>query len=34
MTEKEKGLIGLFKQLESEKCKDDVLFQTQAMVRA
>jgi len=34
MTEKEKGLIGLFKKLESDKCKNDLIFHAEAMVRA
>jgi hypothetical protein len=34
MTEKEKGLIGLFRSLESEKCKDDLIHQAEAMFRA
>jgi hypothetical protein len=34
MTEREKGLVGLFRKLESEKCRDDVIYQAEAMVRA
>jgi hypothetical protein len=34
MTEKEKGLIRLFKSLESEKCQDDLVFHAETMVRA
>jgi hypothetical protein len=34
MTEREKGLLGLFRKLESEKCRDDVIYQAEAMVRA
>jgi hypothetical protein len=34
MTEREKGLLGLFRRLESEKIQDDVIYQTEAMVRA
>jgi hypothetical protein len=34
MTDREKGLLGLFRKLESEKTQDDVIFQAEAMVRA
>jgi len=34
MTEKEKGLMSLFKKLESDKCKNDLIFHAEAMVRA
>jgi phosphoribosylamine-glycine ligase len=34
MTDKEKGLLGLFRKLESKKNQNDVIFQTEAMVRA
>jgi hypothetical protein len=34
MTDREKGLVGLFRKLESEKSQDDVIFQAEAMVRA
>ena len=34
MTEKEKRLFILFNELESEKCKDDLIFQAEAMARA
>jgi hypothetical protein len=34
MTDREKGLVGLFRKLESKKCRDDVIFQAEAMVRA
>jgi phosphoribosylamine-glycine ligase len=34
MTEKEKRLMGAFGKLESEKTQDDIIYQTEAMVRA
>jgi hypothetical protein len=34
MTDDEKGLLGLFRKLESEKCREDVIRQTEAMVWA
>jgi hypothetical protein len=34
LTDKEKGLLGLFRKLESDKTRDDVIFQAEAMVRA
>jgi hypothetical protein len=34
MTDREKGLLGLFRKLESEKTRNDVIYQTEAMVRA
>jgi phosphoribosylamine-glycine ligase len=34
MTDREKRLMGLFRGLESKKTQDDVIFQTEAMVRA
>ena len=34
MTDREKGLLGLFRRLESEKSQDDVIYQAEAMVRA
>jgi hypothetical protein len=34
MTDKEKGLLLLFRKLESEKSREDVIFQAEAMVRA
>jgi phosphoribosylamine-glycine ligase len=34
MTDREKGLLGLFRRLESEKSRDDVIYQAEAMVRA
>ena len=34
MNEKEKGMIGLFRMLESEKSRDDLIFQAETMVRA
>jgi len=33
-TEQEKGLIGLFRQLESDKNREDLIFTAQTMVRA
>jgi hypothetical protein len=34
MTEQEKGLMGLFRQVESHKNREDVLFYTQAILKA
>jgi hypothetical protein len=34
MTDKEKRLLGLFKGFESEKNRDDLIFQAETMVRA
>jgi hypothetical protein len=34
MTEQEKGLVGLFRQVEGRKNREDVLFYTQAILRA
>ncbi|MDR3138451.1 MAG: hypothetical protein LBT95_02130 [Treponema sp.] len=34
LTEKQKTLLAIFRQLESEKSQDDVIYQTEAMVRA
>jgi hypothetical protein len=34
MTDQEKGLMGLFRRLESDKSRDDLIFQAQTMVRA
>jgi hypothetical protein len=34
MTEQEKGLLGLFRQVESRKNREDVLFHVQAIVKA
>ena len=34
MTEQERELLGLFRQVESRKNQDDVIFHTQAIVRA
>jgi hypothetical protein len=34
MTEQEKGLLGLFRKVESRKNREDVLFHTQAILRA
>jgi hypothetical protein len=34
MTEEEKKLLGLARKLESPKCREDLIFQAEAMVRA
>jgi hypothetical protein len=34
MTERERGLLAAFRKLESEKSREDVIFQAEAMVRA
>ena len=34
MTDREKQLLGLFRGLEIEKTQDDIIYQTEAMVRA
>ncbi|MDR1452172.1 MAG: hypothetical protein LBI57_07600 [Helicobacteraceae bacterium] len=34
MTDREKRLLGAFHKLENEKTQDDVIYQTEAMVRA
>jgi hypothetical protein len=34
MTEQEKGLVGLFRKVESRKNREDVLFYTQAILKA
>jgi hypothetical protein len=34
MTDREKWLLGFFRGLESEKTQEDVIYQTEAMVRA
>jgi hypothetical protein len=34
ITDKEKGLVELFRKLESERSQNDVIFQTETMVRA
>jgi hypothetical protein len=34
VTDQEKGLLGLFRRLESKKSQDDLIFQAEAMVRA
>jgi hypothetical protein len=34
MTEQEKGLLGLFRKVESRKNREDVLFYTQAILKA
>jgi hypothetical protein len=34
MTEQEKGLVGLFRQVESRRNREDVLFHVQAILKA
>lgn len=34
MSDKEKDLIGLFRKMETEKSKDDLIFQAETMIRA
>jgi hypothetical protein len=34
ITDREKRLLRLFRKLENQRCQDDVIFQTESMVRA
>ena len=34
VTDQEKGLLGLFRRMESKKSQDDLIFQAEVMVRA